>query len=167
MTLYCTDDRVDVANEVLKSFAPDTSIRLDAHGYLIVCWTRHNGEKFERRWMTRGQSYYPPWHRHWGHGGTATVALAQLCRWIKDRPVLPLTTWRYWGRDGVALLRQQGDNGEAAIEALRAAGYPEVVPCVLCGVELGDSGYDWWSLGKVSGPCCSMRDGCRQKGGGA
>lgn len=164
MTLYCMDDRVDVANRVLLAFAPGTSIRLDAHGYVIVCWTCHGGEKFERRWMTRGQDFYPVWYRHWGHGGTATTALAQLVRWIKGRPVLPLSAWRYWGSDGVALLRQQGDNGAAAIEALQAAGYPDAVPCVLCRVALGSSGFDWWSLNGVSGPCCGMRSGCRQTG---
>jgi hypothetical protein len=159
----CTNDRVDVANIVLQSFAPDTSLRIDAQGYVVVCWN-HHGVKTERRWMTRGQDFYPIWHRKWGHGGTATTALAQLVRWIKGRPVLPLSTWIYWGGEQCRLMRQQGDdNGAQAISALRAAGYPETVPCVLCGQTLGSGGLDWWSLDKVTGPCCGMRSGCRQQ----
>lgn len=68
---------------------------------------------------------------------------------------------RYWASEGVALLRK-GD-AEATIDALRIAGYPQNATCVLCGVEIA-GGLDWWSLGGVSGPCCGMRSGCRQKG---
>lgn len=162
VTVLCRDERVEVANKVLKSFAPETTIVLDAHGYVVVCWKDHCGKLIERRWMTRGQSFYPTWSKLWCHGGTATVALAQLVRWIKGRPVLPLTTWMYWACDRVALLRQQNDNGAAAIESLRDAGYPEVSKCVLCGVDLAIAGFDWWCLDGVSGPCCHHTQGCRQ-----
>lgn len=155
------NDRIDVSNVVLQSFAPDTRLRLCPTGYIIVEWTRHNGERFERRWMTRGQDWYPVWNRHWGHGGTACVALSQLVRWCRSRPVLPISSWRYWGGEQCDLLRQ-GPGADAAIAALLAGGYPERVPCVLCGLELERAG-DWWSLRGVSGPCCSMRAGCRQE----
>lgn len=158
---YCKDLRVDVANAVLRSFAPDTSIRLDAHGYVVVEWVRSNGEKMSRRWMTRGQDWYPVWHRRWAHGGTASVALSQLVRWIQGRPVMSLAAWRHWAAPGCALLRQQGDDGAAAIAALEAAGYPQQAKCVLCG-QTGHIG-DWWSLNGVSGPCCGMNRGCEQR----
>ena len=162
------DDRIDVANVVLQSFATDTRLRIDAHGYRIVEWTRHNGERFERRWMvSRGNDWYPVWHRYWAHGGTACIALSQLVRWSKGRPVLPIASWLYWGGEQCNLLRQ-GPGPDAAITELLDGGYPVMVPCVLCGVELERAG-DWWSMRGVSGPCCSMRSGCRQqlKGGGA
>jgi hypothetical protein len=145
---------------VLRSFAPDTQLRLAA-GYVLVVWKVYNKD-IQRRWMTRGQDFYPVWYRSWGRGGTASTALAQLVRWIQDKPVLPLTTWIYWGGDRGRLLRR-GEGAEAAIAALRAAGYPEVVNCVLCGTPL-TAGFDWWSLRGVSGPCCTMHNGCRQKG---
>ena len=157
-------DRVEVANVVLQSFAPDTTVRIDASGHVIVEWTRRGGEKLSRRWMARGQDWYPVWHRHWGHGGTASRALSQLVRWIQGKPVCSLAVWRGWASPGCALLRQQGDNGAAALTALADAGYPKESPCVLCGdtEHIGD----WWSLKGVSGPCCSMRSGCRQQAKG-
>lgn len=160
----CINDRIDVANKVLQTFAPDTELRIDAHGYVVVEWTTHRDVLLSRRWMTRGQDWYPVWHRYWGHGGTACVALSQLVRWCQRKPVLPLATWRYWADEQVRLLRH-GDV-PSALSALRDAGYPEVATCVLCG-RFVDGGCDWWSLKGVSGPCCSMRSGCKQvlKGG--
>jgi len=154
---HCRDDRIEIANEVLKCFAPLTTLRLES-GHVLVVWINSSG-RHEKRWMTRGQDFYPVWHRRWGHGGTASTALAQLVRWIKGKPVLPLSTWRYWGGDRCQLLRQ-GD-GNAAIEKMLAAGYPEKAACVLCRNEI-TGGMDWWSLDGLSGPCCSMRSGCKQ-----
>jgi len=160
MASHCLNDRVDTSNEVLQSFAPDTRLRIDAHGYIVVEWTTHSGATLSRRWMTRGQDWYPVWHRYWGHGGTACVALSQLVRWCRGKPVLPLSSWRFWGGEDYALLRH-GPGPEAAITALINGGYPQRVPCVLCGLELDVAG-DWWSLKGVSGPCCAMRSGCKQ-----
>lgn len=157
--MFCKDDRIDVANVVLKCFAAETELRIES-GHVLVCWTQHGGKKFERRWMTRGQDFYPVWHNKWGHGGTASTALAQLVRWVRGLPVLPLTTWRYWSGERVALLRH--GNSNEAISALSAAGYPETATCVLCGMEL-TSGFDWWSLDGVTGPCCAWTSGCCQK----
>lgn len=148
--------RLATSNEVLGAFAPETTLRID-RGHVVVCWRSH-----AKRWMTRGgQDFYPVWHREWGHGGTASTALSQLVRWIKGLPVLPLGTWRYWGGERVALLRQR-QGAEAAIIALERAGYPAKVPCVLCQRELAGA-MDWWSLDGVSGPCCCWTQGCRQK----
>lgn len=157
-------DRLAVANTVLQSFAPRASLRRSAEtGHIIVCWTEYNGKKHERRWMTRRQDFYPTWGGIWPGGGTSMVALSQLVRWCNRKPVLPLSTWEWWAGDKCKLLRQQGDNGAAALAALRSAGYPEKVDCVLCDHPI-KGGLDWWRVGKVSGPCCGMSDGCRQTG---
>jgi len=155
--------RIETANEVLKSFAPGTSLRLSTTGHVLVEWANRTGA-YSKRWMTRGQDFYPLWKRDWAHGGTACTALAQLVRWVQGKPVLGLSTWRYWAGDRCMLLRQQGDSGAAAIAALQAAGYPEEPACVLCGAQLNkETGCDWWSLEKVAGPCCGSHGGCRQK----
>ena len=154
----CKDDRIQVANEVLKCFAPGTSLRLES-GYVLVEWTNHRGPQ-SKRWMTRGQDFYPVWHHSWGHGGTASTALAQLVRWVRGQPVLPISTWQYWSGDRVALLRQ--GNGQMAIQTLLDAGYPSQAACVLCGNNIV-GGMDWWSLKGVTGPCCDMRSGCKQE----
>lgn len=151
------DDKVDIANRVLECFAPGTTLRLES-GYVLVAWTVSKGKE-ERRWMTRGQDFYPVWHRKWCHGGTASTALAQLVRWIQGKPVLPISTWAYWAGEKVQLLRQ--GNGNEAIGMLIAAGYPQVATCVLCGNQI-TGGMDWWSLDGVTGPCCGWTSGCRQ-----
>lgn len=157
---YCKDDRVKIANRVLATFAPGATIRLCPTGYVLVKWT-HEGVNVSKRWMTRGQDFYPVWHRKWGHGGTATTALAQLVRWVQRKPVLPIASWRYWAGDKCRLLRQS--DATQPLADMVAAGYPEVARCVLCDCEL-DRAYDWWSLNGVTGPCCVMQSGCNQKG---
>lgn len=150
--------RLLIANNVLETFAADTWMAL-LDGYVWVHWRRHNGVTDQRRWQTRGQDFYPVWSNRWGHGGTACTALSQLVRWIQGKPVLPLATWRMWTGERVALGRERGVH---AVASLAAAGYPEIVKCVLCGGDLITS-LDWWSLNKVSGPCCTSHNGCRQK----
>jgi len=156
------DDRLAAANIALKSFAPDTTLRLES-GYVLVEWQRRSGETFSKRWMCRGNDFYPVWYRQWCHGGTTSTALSQLVRWIQGKPVLSISSWRYWASEGVALLRQ-GDGAEPAIKALLDAGYPQQPVCVLCKKQI-DGGIDWWNLNGVSGPCCGWSNGCRQKGG--
>lgn len=159
----CKDERVEIANEVLRSFAPGTTLRLES-GYVLVEWSARSGtftDQHSKRWMTRGQDFYPVWHRKWGHGGTSCTALAQLVRWIQCKPVLPIGTWQYWSGDKCRLLRH--GTGENVLQSLLDAGYPAKAECVLCG-EAITGGMDWWSLKGVSGPCCGMRSGCEQKG---
>lgn len=146
MSLYCKDDRVGIANRVLGFFAKGTSLRIEC-GYILVSWSTFKG-RVERRWMTRGQDFYPVWHRKWTGGGTASTALSQLVRWVQGKPVLPLSTWSYWTSDKYKLLDPQ------AIEILRDAGYPEKVQCVRCGSNNFAGGMDWWGLDGVSGPSC-------------
>lgn len=151
------EERLIAANGALKCFAADTEIVNRSSG-LAVRW-QQSGRSIERRWqLQRGSDTYPIWHRNWGHGGTATTALSNLIRWIRGQPVVPLTTWRYWSTKTVYLMREKGDE---CCELLAAAGWPAVASCVLCGRVV--ERFDWWHLGKVSGPCCHYRSGCRQR----
>lgn len=150
---------VPMANRVLDCFADGTIISyMDGRG-VVVSWRRYGGEIVYRRWQTRGQDFYPTWSNLWGHGGTACTALSQLVRWIQGKPVLPLSTWRYWFGDKCRLARDRGDE---AIKALVHGDYPEMALCVLCGNQIEGS-LDWWSLKNVTGPCCGWTSGCRQK----
>lgn len=145
--------RMDVANSVLSKFT--TIALLRKPGGIYVTWENRNG-RFVRRWACRGQDFYPVWTRIFPHGGTCSTAVSQLIRWIQDRPVLPLSTWRYWASERCKLLEP------LVVDELEAAGYPVEAMCVLCNRPI-KGGLDWWSLRDVSGPCCSWRSGCRQK----
>lgn len=150
--------RVVVANAVLALFAERTWVAHD-RGFVVVNWRHFTGELLARRWMTRGgQSFYPVWSRKWGHGGTRCTALSQLVRWIQGKPVLPMSTWRYWAGDRVGLGRERGPE---IVRLLTEGGYPLQSQCVLCGCDLLQ-GLDWWHLDKLSGPCCNSHNGCRQ-----
>ena len=158
-----TPDRsflVPMANRVLDCFADGTIVSYIERRGVVVSWRPYNGgEIIYRRWQTRGQDFYPTWYKRWGHGGTACTALAQLVRWIQGKPVLPLSTWRYWFGEKCQLARDRGDEG---IKALIHGGYPDAAICVLCNQPIA-GGMDWWSLDNVSGPCCGWTTGCRQK----
>ncbi len=150
------EERIDAANRALQTFAPGTRIERRPGGW-YVCWTGWKGKAFAKRWATRGQDFYPVWHDHWGHGGTASMALSQLVRWAQEKPVLPIGSWRYWASERIQLTNSE------TLEILRSAGYPEEARCVLCG-EVIAGGMDWWHLDGVTGPCCGMRSGCKQTG---
>lgn len=151
--------KIQTANSVLEIIALRTTIAIAPSGHAVVNWSYNDGRQFSRRWMTRGQDFYPTWHRHWGHGGTCTTALSQLVRWVQCKPILSLNTWRWWTGRQVAM---GGSRGEEIINLLSQGGYPESVRCVLCDCILEGS-IDWWSLKGVSGPCCASHNGCRQK----
>jgi hypothetical protein len=152
------DERLATANAALKFFAPETTVEVRM-GRVWVCWTNYRGEATAKPWASRGQSFYPVWSHKWGHGGTCCTALSQLVRFIQGRPLLPISTWRWWASPTVALGRDKGDE---LVATLLAGGYPEHVKCVLCEREI-DSRLDWWHLDDVSGPCCGWTTGCRQR----
>lgn len=147
--------RIEVANKVLSTFNRSQFFHAPRGWY--VRWIRHDGALETRRWQCRGQDFYPVWSHEFPGGGTAMTAISQLIRWCAGRPVLPIATWQYWASDTVKLLPN------ATVGKLIDGGYPVHVKCVLCH-ETIVGGLDWWHLGKVSGPCCGFRNGCRQKG---
>lgn len=150
--------KLDIANDVLKTFAKETRIEV-VGSHITVAWDTYGSPaaRLARRWMTRGNDFYPVWHSKWPHGGTACTALSQLVRWLQDRPVLSIASWRYWASERCLLL----PNG--AVDRLQEAGYPEQSICVLC--HKPTEGLDWWHLNGVSGPCCCYTRGCRQQAG--
>ena len=149
--------RIETSNAVLRLMQPDTSIERRKGGW-YVCWTRYCKTPQSRRWVTRGNDFYPLWHHKWGRGGTVTTALSQLVRWCGEKPVLPLPTWRYWMSPTVRL---GDDSGDEIVRILTDGGYPEATPCVLCGLPITGR-LDWWSLDGISGPSCRWTEGCRQ-----
>ena len=139
--------KIDVANKVLKSFAPDSEITfVPGVGYKVS----FNGKS--KRWVCRGGSFFPMFR--WNHGGTATTATSQLIRWLQNRPCLPLSTWAYWSTERISLFPAE------MVQLLKDSGYPEKAKCCLCGIEL--KSFDWWHLDKTEGCCCLHDRGCRQ-----
>jgi hypothetical protein len=146
--------QIQCCNQVLSGFAK-ANIERRTNG-IFVSWDSNKG-LVSRRWQCRGgQDFYPVWSRIFPGGGTSTTALSQLVRWIQNKPVLPISTWRYWAGEKVKLLSQR------FVDDLQNGGYPIHVKCVLCG-NIIEGNLDWWHLGKVSGPCCGWTSGCRQK----
>lgn len=150
---------LETANAVLDCFAQGTAISIKPKVGVVVSWTQYNGTQFSKRWMTRGQDFFPVWSQKWGHGGTCCTALSQLVRWVKEKPVLPIGTWKHWTSPQCFLARSRGPE---VIKLLEEGGYPQDAICVLCHNPI-EQGLDWWSLDKISGPCCSWTTGCRQK----
>jgi len=150
-------DRLVASNKALADFADESRIERRPSG-LFVVWKKWNSnEEISRRWHCRsGQDFYPTWSQIWPHGGTACTALSQLVRWIREQPVLPISSWRYWASERVKLCKP-----ETSL-ILLDAGYPEHAQCVLCG-EVINGSLDWWHLDGVSGPCCGWTSGCRQR----
>ncbi len=148
--------RVAAANAALAVLGKGT--RLEFVGRrAFVCWESWRNGPQRKRWaVNRGNDFYPTWHNRAPWGGTQSTALSQLVRWCQGKPVLPLGCWEYWTTPGIRLA---GDRGPELVELLRAAGYPERVACVCCGLP-PVGGLDWWSHGGKSGPCCGRGPVC-------
>lgn len=149
------EDRLEVVNKVLAEFAPGTVVKKEGSQGWTVHWTNYRGIEITRRWQVRrGGSFYPVWSKLWAHGGTCCAALTQLMRWLQGRSVLPLSTWRYWKSNGLAISCD-------SIESLARAGYPDRAVCIHCGEQISN-GFDWYDLGKISGcvhfHCCDAID---------
>jgi hypothetical protein len=143
--------RMLIANEVIAGFAYKPQISFVPRSGYCISWNN----KRPKKWITRNGSFYPTTTVPFG--GTTTAAITQLIRWVQNKPVLPIKTWRYWAT--VQLLPT------SAVDYLEQNGYPQKAHCCLCGTEL--SRYDWWhtkTLSKVvEGCCCTFDDGCRQR----
>jgi len=145
-------DRLPVANCVLHSFAERSHIT-EKNSRLSVSWWDGTTE-VTKQWQCRtGTDFYPVWHKKWPHGGTASMALSQLIRWIRELPVLPISTWYYWSTKKIALLEAE------IVDYLEENGYPKEVYCIMCGEKIQN--FDWYNLRGKSGPGCYMNTGCQ------
>lgn len=155
------EQRLAVANEVLSWL---TAPKGTTYGVWLVAkgnslFVRIGPLKKFRWQVAPGQDFYPVWKRELPYGGTTTIALSQLIRWVQGKSCVPLGSWLHWTGPRCRLAR---DNGPEVVRLLRAGGWPEQVPCVLCRRMMDVPG-DWWNLDGTAGPCCSMTDGCKQE----
>jgi len=157
-----SDRRLLASNRVLHTYCKMAWIERRLSGF-YVCWQQRDRDgsnariiTISRRWQCRGNDWYPVWANKYPGGGTSLIATSQLIRWCRGQPVLPISSWRGWAHRKVNLLPSH------AVDELARSGYPLSVDCVLCGRSIVHP-MDWWHLNGVSGPCCSHRNGCRQK----
>lgn len=149
--------RIGMANVILDTFLPGVVLFMD--GELRMSWdNRKQPPRYDFPARLRTQGDLPEFgYRQRPCGGTGMQALAQLIRYVRDLPRLPMVTWEYWAGDRVKLCERR------TIILLNAAGYGDTLKtrCVLCGDTEFKRGLDWWSLDKVTGPSC--RNGvCRE-----
>jgi hypothetical protein len=151
-----TERRIAVANMALDTFIP--GVILYQSRELRMAWdARKQPPKYDFPARLRGQGDWTQFgYRHRPTGGTGMQALAQLIRYVRDLPRLPLVTWEYWSSDTIKLCNPR------TVELLKSGGYEDAKKtcCVLCGDPLFKRGLDWWSLDGVVGPSC--RFGCCQ-----
>jgi hypothetical protein len=102
-----------------------------------------NGGRGQGDWPQFGYNQRPT-------GGTGMQALAQLIRYVRDLPRLPVATWEHWAGDTVKLCTQE----TVRLIVLSEYGDPRKTSCVLCGDSEFKHGIDWWSLDGVTGPSC-------------
>ena len=146
-----TSDRIRDASLILKAMSPEYELTWGRGRVFFFC-TLRDGTLWRRQWQSvSAGSFYPKW-RTPNHGGTWEVCAAQLVRYITKRPYLPLGWWKQAVRVGMS---------PKVLEAAQSVGWPESFPCVHCGKVL-ETGYDWWSLGKIEGISCWGGE-CRTK----
>jgi hypothetical protein len=143
------DGRIVAANSILNTFVPGV-VLYQGERELWMSWGRV-GPRFRTfPARLRGEGDIPQYgYRQRPCGGTGMQALAQIIRYVRDLPRLPMDTWEYWVSSTVQL------GSIDTLTLLRAAGYdhPSKTRCVLCKGPY-KRGIDWWSKDGVTGPCC-------------
>lgn len=152
--------RLEQANAILATYSRGS--RLEYAKGLYFCWSDHNGKPRRLKWVPQSRgSDYPSISYKVPFGGTCTVATMELTRWVRGLPVRPLGMWVCFCSKTV------GMSGKA-LELAKQFGWPEQVPCVMCGRLVGGGvRYDHYDHDKIKhpGPGCWWGEGCQAKGG--
>lgn len=142
--------RLGLSNLVADTFVPGVIFYPDQRELRMSWDNRRQPPRHDFPATLRGDGLWPKYgYNQRPSGGTGYRAMAQLIRYIRDLPRLPIETWRYWGGDSVKLCTPR------TLELLESSDYanPGKTRCVLCGLFPLKS-IDWWSLDRVTGPCC-------------
>jgi hypothetical protein len=151
MTIFLK--RLETANQVINLLMPSTRLLVQSD-HICVEWKTSKGIVC-KQWQTHKGSFFPTWSEKFPTGGTVTTAIAQLINWVRDKPCLPIQTWRYWCGDSVRM------RPLVILDILDRAGYPSEFRCVFCGKK--DGQMDWYTFNKQSGlgcysPCDAIRE---------
>ncbi len=146
--------RLEIANLALATFLP--SVRLYQARELRMCWdARQPQPKHDFPARLRNSGDWTQYgYRQRPTGSTGMQALAQMIRFVRDLPRLPLITWKYWAGDKINLCTPR------TVELLKEGGYGDPLKTlwVLCGVTEFKRGLDG-----VVGPSC-FGGRCREHG---
>lgn len=143
------DYRLGVANLVLDTFVPGVMMYEGEYG-LRMSWDNRKQPRHDFAARLRSDGSWPLYgYNVRPSGGTAYQGIAQMIRYVRDLPRLPLLTWEYWSGDSVKLCTPR------TLELLKSSDYSKKTNCVLCGSSEWKRGLDWWSLDGKIGPCCS------------
>ena len=138
------NDRLIVANQVINLLMPGVKL-IKKTGWIWVEW-RGAGKTYCKQWQTLSGSFYPVWSNKFPEGGTRTTAMAQLINWVREKPCLPIQTWRYWCGPIVGLKPIE------VVDILLNSGYPSEFKCVFCGKK--DVQMDWYTYRSKQGLGC-------------
>lgn len=155
----CLEDRLEQANEMLRLFSECSKLEYERGIYFV--WTDCKGNVSRKRWVpTEYGSDYPSVHRILPFGGTCTRATMELTRWVRGIPVRPIEMWHSFVRTGGA---------SSIIETAKRIGWPQQVPCVMCGRLVGDGiAWDHYDHRPYKpGPGCYYGEGCKAEKAGA
>jgi len=147
--------RINVANAVLKTFAPRCEFFTE-DGSQLFLRTFHGSEVRISQVRIRKSHDWFQKRNVWPYGGTSEQAAVQLINYIRDYPRLPIETWEYWAGHSIRL------GSAETVRLLRESDYSgPKTRCVLCKSTTFSGGLDWWDHGPI-GPCC-WNGNCREK----
>jgi hypothetical protein len=143
-------ERLIQANEILAAFSPGSCLEFGDNG-MYFRWIDYKGKSNRQRWVPRIRGSDWPSIRHLPFGGTHTNATMELYRWVRGEHVRPISMWKSFS---------------PVVRDLAAKhGWPETVPCVFCGRQVGNGiGWDHFDRkGWPVGPGCWYDAGCKGK----
>jgi hypothetical protein len=147
-------NRIDILNELARPFLRKAYFVTQGEGKfgrLKIFLPVEFYSKAKSRFLAADLNSQRTYFRHnnvrmqVGMGGTDERTLVNLILWYRGLPRLPGRVLKHWQ-----------ERTEAFAAGLDTHGYDDKhsLNCVLCGQPY--VGLDWWSLGEVTGPCCSF-----------
>lgn len=144
-------DRLKVMQDLMPFFEKSLTVRFD-RGFRFS-WDSFDRSRRELLWRQRRGSHYPMSYRPLPFGGTGVLIISQLIRWVRELPVAPLACWHGWCSETIGFAK-------AALPIVIQAGWPEEVPCIFCGKQLGRGRWDWFDYRDgLAGPGCHHSQG--------
>lgn len=149
-------NRLSLVNQVLPTFEPGFHLEKRSTGFYLSWKHWKTKETISKRVCLEPNHYFT---FDLPTGGTCTNAIAMLVRYVRNQPVFPLETWRYWASDTILMWRDPVVRDRVLL-LLEESDWPRNPHCIFCDRDLTGKMWDWysWKGNSLSGVGCSPFD---------
>lgn len=151
-----TTEKLLLVNQILPTLSPGFQLEKRPNGFYLS-WEHWDTKKIISKRVCLKDNHYFTYRLP--TGGTCTNAIAMLVRYVRNQPVYPLGTWKYWASDTILMWRDPVIRDRNLL-LLEKSDWPRNPHCIFCDRDLTGKTWDWysWKGLPLSGIGCSPYD---------